>query len=522
MKGRVESQMDQTPSRQGNILYDWTGEGCESSLKFLDASQLGRQPYDAAIVGAGVVGCALAYRLSQFKLRVLLVDKNFDVGEGSSKGNSAIVHTGFDATPGSLESKLVTQASRQWPILVEKLKIPYDSCGAVLLAIDDEQQAQLPSIHKKALANGVDDARLLVASEVRELEANAPEYVRGGLLVPRESIADPFAASIAFAEVALTNGVDLLLGASIAAIENPSGAVKTLVTSSEKRITTRILINAAGLGSRALADCYAGQPFDINPRRGQFLIFDKFCRPLIGRILLPVPTPQTKGVLVIPTIFGNLIAGPTAEDLPLDSPVATCTTSEGLQQVLVGATRLFPRLQGQPVIGTYAGARCNCAQGSYLIRYNDPHPGILTVTGIRSTGFTSSPALAEYLIQGLADNCELKLEEKPDAVDSRPDRAWPGWWRRPFENTELVKREPDYGRIICTCESVSRGEIIDALESPLKPRTLDAVKRRTRVLMGRCQAFECLVPVAEIISSHCRIPLKRVTKNGPGSELLKT
>jgi glycerol-3-phosphate dehydrogenase len=235
-----------------------------------------------------------------------------------------------------------------------------------------------------------------------------------------------------------------------------------------------------------------------------------------------VPTPQTKGVLVIPTIFGNLIAGPTAEDLPLDSPVATCTTSEGLQQVLVGATRLFPRLQGQPVIGTYAGARCNCAQGSYLIRYNDPHPGILTVTGIRSTGFTSSPALAEYLIQGLADNCELKLEEKPDAVDSRPDRAWPGWWRRPFENTELVKREPDYGRIICTCESVSRGEIIDALESPLKPRTLDAVKRRTRVLMGRCQAFECLVPVAEIISSHCRIPLKRVTKNGPGSELLKT
>ena len=514
--------MDQTSSRQGKILYDWPGEGCESSLKFLDAAQLGLQPFDVAIVGAGVVGCALAYRFSQFKLRVLLIDKNFDVGEGSSKGNSAIVHTGFDAAPGSLESKLVTQASRQWPILAEKLKIPYDSCGAVLLAIDDEQQAQLPSIHKKALANGVDDARLLVASEVRELEANAPEYVRGGLLVPRESIADPFAASIAFAEVALTNGVDLLLGASIAAIENPSGAVKTLVTSSEKRITTRILINAAGLGSRALADCYAGQPFDINPRRGQFLIFDKFCRPLIGRILLPVPTPQTKGVLVIPTIFGNLIAGPTAEDLPLDSPVATCATSEGLQQVLVGATRLFPRLQGQPVIGTYAGARCNCAQGSYLIRYNDPHPGILTVTGIRSTGFTSSPALAEYLIQGLADNCELKLEEKPDAVDSRPDRAWPGWWRRPFENTELVKREPDYGRIICTCESVSRGEIIDALESPLKPRTLDAVKRRTRVLMGRCQAFECLVPVAEIISSHCRIPLKRVTKNGPGSELLKT
>ena len=163
-------------------------------------------------------------------------------------------------------------------------------------------------------------------AEVRELEPNAPEYVRGGLLVPRESIADPFAASIAFAEVALANGVDLLLGASIVAVENPSATVKTLVTSSEKRVSTRILVNAAGLGSRALADCYAGQPFDINPRRGQFLIFDKFSRLLVRRILLPVPTPQTKGVLVIPTIFGNLIAGPTAEDLPLDSPDATCTT----------------------------------------------------------------------------------------------------------------------------------------------------------------------------------------------------
>lgn len=333
--------MNQTLSRQGKVLYDWPGEGCESSLEFLDsARQLGPQPFDVTIVGAGVVGCALAYRLSRFQLRALLIDKNFDVGEGSSKGNSAIIHTGFDATPGSLESKLVTQASRQWPVLAEKLKIPYDACGAVLLAIDGEQETQLPNIHKKALANGVDDVRLLVPREVKELEPNAPQNVRGGLVVPRESIVDPFTASIAFAEVALANGVDLLLGASVVAVENPSAAVKTLVTSSEKRVATRILVNAAGLGSRTLADAYAGQPFDINPRRGQFLIFDKFSRPLVGGIPLPVPTPQTKGVLVIPTIFGNLIAGPTAEDLPLDSPGTTCTTRDGVKAVLEGAARL--------------------------------------------------------------------------------------------------------------------------------------------------------------------------------------
>jgi len=514
--------MKLTRAPQGKILYDWPGEGCETSLKFLDSAQLGPQPYDVAIVGAGVVGCALAYKLSRFRLRTLLVDRNFDVGEGSSKGNSAIIHTGFDAAPGSLESKLVTHASRQWPALAEKLKIPFEACGAVLLAIDEEQEARLPRIYQNALANGVEDVRLLALREVREIEPNAPSYVRGALQIPRESIIDPFTASIAFAEVALANGTDILLGASIVAVGNPEAAIKTLVTSSQNRVTTRLLVNAAGLGSRALADAYGGAPFDINPRRGQFLIFDKFSRPLVNGILLPVPTPLTKGVLVIPSIFGNLIAGPTADDLPLGSPDATWTTKAGLEAVGMGAARLLPSLAGQPVIGTYAGARCNCAQGSYLLRYNDPHPGILTVIGIRSTGLTSSPTLADHLVQGLVDNCLLKLEEKVDTTDSRPECAWPGWRRRPYEDTARVRQRPDYGRIICTCENVSRGEIIDALESPLKPRTLDAVKRRTRTLMGRCQGFGCLVPVAEIVATQCGIPLASVTKNGPGSALLSS
>jgi glycerol-3-phosphate dehydrogenase len=225
MTDTLELAANHGSSGQGKVLYDWAGEGCESALKFLDSAQLGSQPYDIAIVGAGVVGCALAYKLSLFRSRVVLIDKNYDVGEGSSKGNSAIVHTGFDATPGSLESKLVTQAARQWPALAEKLKIPYAQCGAVLLAIDGEQGAQLPQIYKKALDNGVDDVRLLTAGEAKELEPQAPAYIRGGLLVPRESIADPFTTSIAFAELALTNGVDLLLGTSIVAVENPASYI---------------------------------------------------------------------------------------------------------------------------------------------------------------------------------------------------------------------------------------------------------------------------------------------------------
>jgi len=499
-------------------MVDWPNGDLDETVQL--SEQLDEDPYDVVIVGAGVVGCALAYKLSQYRLRVLLLDKNYDVGEATSKGNSAIVHTGFDAAPGTLESQLVTKASRQWPELAEKLKIPYEQCGALLLAIDEELNRQLDKIHAKAVSNGVDDVRLLSAAQTRELESGVPQGVLGGLLIPRESIADPFTTSIAYAEVALANGVDILLGAEIVAIEEADKPVKKLVTAGNDQIATRIIVNVAGLGSRKLADLYGGDGFDINPRRGQFLIFDKYSRSAIKRILLPIPTAQTKGVLVIPTIFGNLLAGPTAEDFSLDDEEVTDTTSEMLQSLLSGASRLFPDLIHQPVIGMFSGVRCNCSQGSYLIRCNDGRQGVLTVTGVRSTGFTSSPALAEYLVDELHEKCGLQLQKDPKALDFRPESTWPGWWKRPFANGELTKKCPDFGKIICYCENISRGEITGHLDSPLKPRTLDAIKRRTRAQMGRCQGFDCQIKVAEIISEHCSIPLNKVTKRGPGSEIV--
>ena len=516
MEGRELFKMN----ANGRLLYDWPDDDFDESLRFSNPAQLGEYPYDVVIVGAGVVGCALAYKLSQYKLRILLLDKNYDVGEATSKGNSAIVHTGFDAAVGTLESQLVTQASRQWPELADKLKIPYEQCGALLLAIDEEQNKQLDKIYAKAISNGVGDIRLLNAAQTRELEPKVPHDIQGGMVIPRESIADPFTTSIAYAEVAIANGVHILFGTEVVGIEDANKPVKKLLTAGGQLITTRFLVNVAGLGSRKLVDLYDGEKFDINPRRGQFLIFDKYSRSAIKRILLPIPTANTKGVLVIPTIFGNLLAGPTAEDFSLDDESVTNTTIEMLQSLLAGASRLFPQLIDQPVIGMFSGVRCNCSQGSYWIRGNDGHAGILTVTGIRSTGFTSSPALAEYLVKELNKKCGLRLENNPNALDSRPESSWPGWWKRPFSNGELLKKRPDFGRIICYCEQISRGEIIDHLDSLLKPRTLDAIKRRTRAQMGRCQGFDCQVHVAEIISEHCGIPLNKITKRGPGSEIV--
>jgi glycerol-3-phosphate dehydrogenase len=478
------------------------------------------RPYDVAIVGAGVVGCALAYQLSQYRVRIVMLDRAFDVGEGTSKGNSAIIHTGFDATPGSLEASLVTSASRQWPDLALRLKIPFTPVSALMLAFDDEQSDQLPVLREKALANEVSDVELVSAEVAKRMEPNIAATVRGGLVVPRESIIDPFTTSIAYAEVALENGVDVAFGMTVAGIEDAGAAIKTIVCDNQIRIPARYVINACGLGSRKLVDKYHGAPMELNPRRGQFVVYDRDANHLVSRILLPIPTKQTKGMLVAPTIFGNLLAGPTAEDLAPDQVDATETTAEGIAAVLASARMMCPALAHRPVIATYAGLRCNCAQGSYWMRFNDGHPGIVTLSGIRSTGLTASNSTAQYVIRQMVEHCGLELTRNDQAADGRHESKWPGWWRRPFDCPARLSDQPDYGRIVCSCENISRGELRDALKSCPGVATLDGLKRRTRALTGRCQGFNCCVPIAEMISEHYQIRLGSVTKRGPGTEFI--
>ncbi len=504
----------------GKVWYNWPGSGCDPAHQLVPGLFPSDRPYDVAIIGAGVVGCALAYVLSQYRLRIVMIDRAFDVGEGTSKGNSAIIHTGFDATPGSLESRLVTAASRQWPELAEKLKIPFRQVAALMLALNEEQLAQLPALRDKAMANGVDDVELVSAEVAKRMEPHISPAVLGGLLVPRESIVDPFTTSIAYAEVALLNGADIVFGLEVSDVQHPAAGLKSVVGSHDVRIPARFVINASGLGSRKLVDSYQGEPMDLNPRRGQFAVYDRESSYLASRILLPIPTEKTKGMLVCPTIFGNLLAGPTAEDLPPDEIHATNTTAEGLTAVRENSVQMCPALTDQPVIATYAGLRCNCAQGSYWIRCNDGHPGIVTLAGIRSTGLTSSISTAQYVVGLTRDQCGLELTANETAGDSRPASKWPGWWRPPFNDPQHISSRTDYGRIVCSCENISSGEVQDAIDSCAGVATLDGLKRRSRVLTGRCQGFNCCVPVAQMISSHFQIPLASVTKRGPGSEFI--
>jgi glycerol-3-phosphate dehydrogenase len=506
----------------GNTWYNWAGEGCAAEHRVSPATFSSETPYDVAIIGSGVIGCAIAYELSQYRLRVVVIDQAFDVGEGTSKANSAIIHTGFDAKPGSLESQLVTAASRQWPALAEKLKIPFRQTSALMLAFSTEQLSQLPKIRDKALANGVDDVRLVTGEEAKELEPQINANVLGGLLIPRESIADPFSTCIAYSDVAKANGVDMVFGVRIHAIEQPGSSFKYLAGSDGLGIHARFVINASGLGSRKLVESYGGELMDINPRRGQFLVYDRSSSHLVRHILLPIPTPKTKGMLVAPTVFGNLLAGPTAEDLAPDRIEATDTTTKGLNEVRQSAIRMCPSLEDEPVIATYAGLRCHCTQGSYWMRFNDGHTGIVTLSGIRSTGLTSSISTAQHVVRTMAEVCDLALVKNPEATDSRADSKWPGWWKRPFDDPQRLVECPDYGRMVCTCENISRAEIEEALYASPGVTTLDGLKRRTRVLAGRCQGFNCCVPIAVQISQHYEIPLSSVTKCGPGSEFIAT
>jgi len=514
----MKSQTAQPES--GKVRYHWPGRGCDPACQLSSEHFPSDRAYDVAIIGAGVVGCALAYVLSQYRLRIVIIDRAFDVGEGTSKGNSAIIHTGFDATPGSLESQLVTEASRQWPDLARKLKIPFQQVSALMLALNAEQLKQLPGLRDKAIDNGIHEVELVSAADVKRMEPHVSPHVLGGLLVPRESIVDPFTTSIAYAEVAVHNGVDVVFGFDVQRIDQPAAAIKSVVGSQGTSIPTRFVINAAGLGSRQLVEAYAGEPMDLNPRRGQFVVYDRDSSRLVSRILLPIPTQKTKGMLVSPTIFGNLLAGPTAEDLPADDIRATQTTPAGLAAVRENGIQMCPALSDSPVIAAYAGLRCHCAQGSYWMRFNDGHPGIVTLAGIRSTGLTSSIATAQYVVRHMQSACGLELRANETAIDSRPESRWPGWWRPPLNDPERLAANGDYGRIVCSCENISRGEVQDALESCSGTATLDGLKRRTRVLTGRCQGFNCCVPVARMISSHFHIPLAQVTKRGPGSEFI--
>lgn len=440
-------------------------------------------PFDVAVIGAGVVGCAVARRLTLDGARVVVLEKAADILDGASKANSAILHTGFDAPPSTLEAACVAAGHAEYLEIHERLNLPLDRAGALVVAWNEEQEAALPALMAQARENGVDDVEPLTGAEARRLEPNLAAGARAAFRVPREYLIDPWAAPYAYLLQAIANGATVMRSTPVTGgvfdgtlwrLETARGAV-----------AARIVVNAAGLdGDRVEAMLTGTAHFTIRPRKGQFVVYDKPAAALVGHILLPVPTSVTKGIVVCRTVWGNLLVGPTAEEQ--EDRETAALVPETLAMLRARGEAILPALRDHEVTAVYAGLRPASEQKDYRVKLHADRR-LVTVGGIRSTGLSAALGLARH-VAGLLDGL----------ATFGSSLAQPAWPRVPNLSETAPRRwqAPGHGGIVCHCELVTRAEVAEALEGPLPATSLAGLKRRTRVTMGRCQGFYCLPEIA--------------------------
>jgi glycerol-3-phosphate dehydrogenase len=473
-----------------------------------------RSIVDVAVIGGGVVGCAVARELAGRSidgrpLSVALVEARGDVGDATSKANTAILHTGFDATPGTLEARLVRRGYELLSAYAPGAGIPVERTGAVLVAWDDEQLAALPALLEKAHKNGYEHGEIVGADEVRRRIPHLGAGALGGLVIPDESIICSWTAALACATEALHRGAALLLHHRVTGVD--VGASSTLLTTNVGDVEARWVVNAAGLGADEIDRLLGHDRFTVVPRRGELIVFDKLARRLVDTIVLPVPTSRGKGVLVSPTIYGNVMLGPTSENIADRGD--TATTEHGFDFLLGKGRVLMPELLDEEVTATYAGLRAATEHDDYVVDVDADQRYVL-LGGIRSTGLTSSMALAEHVVQllagaGLVTSARDDLPPTPRMPNV--GEAFP----RPYADADAIARDPEYGLIVCFCERVTRGEVRDALASDIPPTDLDGLRRRTRALMGRCQGFFCGAEVTRLLEESLDERQRALLPNQP-------
>lgn len=453
-------------------------------------------PWDVCIIGAGVVGCAVARELSRFRLRVVLLDRSDDVGSGATKANSGIVHGAYSSPHGTLKASLCAAGARMVPRLDRELAFGYRRTGALVLAFSAREQQELQALLANGQANGDAGLELLAPGQVRALEPRLSREVASALLCPAVGVTSPYEMAIALAENAVANGVELRLDCEVTGLALEAGldgGRLFRVTTAGGILTARFVVNAAGVFSDRVA-AYGGEPgFRIVPRQGQYVLFERGTGSAVSRVIFQVPTERGKGILVTSTYHGNLMIGPDANQV--SDPEDSSTSLDAVERIVATARRSLPDFDLKQVITTYSGVRATPDTGDFVIRLG-PWPGFVTAGGIDSPGLTSSPAIAERVRDLLAD-AGLRLDPRPEFDPAR----------RPIivaktlsdrEVLPLLEAEGP-GRIVCRCERVTEGEILDALRRGIPVRTLDAVKRRTRAGMGKCQGRFCRPRVAAVL-----------------------
>ena len=474
--------------------------------------------YDVLIIGGGVTGSAIARELSRYDLKTALFEKGEDVCSGTSKANSGIAHAGFDAAPGSLKAKMNIRGSQMMEELSRKLDFPYKRNGSLVLCFDEKDRPRLEKLLQQGKENGVEGLEILEKKELLALEPALSEEVVCALHAPTGGIVCPFKLTIALAENAAVNGVEFHLNEGVKRVSK--GPVEGYFVETEKgTYETRIVVNAAGLYSDEIHNQVSGEKLHITPRKGEYCLMDKKIGQLVSHTIFQMPTAMGKGVLVTPTVHGNLMVGPTATDISDKEGVDI--TAEGLDEVLKKAALSVKSLPRGVTITSFAGLRAHEDHDDFILGEVKDAPGFFDAVGIESPGLTSAPAIGEWMAEKIVEKLrkKQKVDEKKDFQETRKDIPNIASMDQ-AEAAALIAENPAYGTIICRCEKVTEGEIIDAIRRPLGARSLDGIKRRTRAGMGRCQAGFCSTKVMDILARELGIPLEEVTKAGGASKML--
>jgi glycerol-3-phosphate dehydrogenase len=470
--------------------------------------------YDVAIIGAGVTGAAIARRLSRYRLSVALLERCADVSFGVSKANSGIIHAGFHHSPRSLKARLEIEGNRAFDQLHAELGFPFRRSGIVVAAFSVEDMKVVDNLYAQGVENGAPGIQIVGRERMLSLEPALSRDVVGGLFAPTGGIIEPYRFVFALAESAVANGVRLLTGweAREAVRQGDAWSIRS---STGEKLSARWVVNAAGLQADTVSAMFGAEKFRILPRKGEEFILDKGAAGPPSRVIFPVPARTSKGVLVIPTVEGTIMLGPTADEG--EDKEDTTTTPDNLERVFRLAAQMVPRISKRDIITAFAGIRPTLPGDDFYIDRSQKAPAFVQVAGIQSPGLTASPAIAERVKDLLAAG-GLALAEKsewtPGIPHSRRTRDHAAW-----ELDQLVAEDPAYAHLVCRCEGVSEAEVVEAIRKG--HTTLDGIKYYTRAGMGRCQGGFCTYRILQLVSRETGLPLERITKHGPGSEVLR-
>lgn len=468
--------------------------------------------YDVLIVGCGITGAACAYELSKYKLNVAVIEKENDVATGATKANSAIIHGGYDPKEGTLMAKLNVRGAELAKEICENLDVPYENCGAVVVAFNDEDLKTVEMLKKRGDANGVKNLEVVDQAKLRELEPLIAEEALGALYVPTSSIVSPWEYCLAMAETAVKNGAELFLDNEVLGIEKTADGF--VVKTNKGEYQTKYIINAAGNYADKVHDMISAHSFEILPSRGQYFLMDKEEHTRAKHTIFQCPNKNGKGILVSPTVHGNLIVGPDSENV--DDCENKDTTSAGLNFVKKTAQRSIPSIDFRNSIRNFAGVRARTNNGDFIIEEAKDAPGFIDAAGICSPGLSAAPAIAEYIAEIIAKT--MPLTKKDSFINERHRIHFKELSVE--DKTKLIENNPSYGRVVCRCETVTEGEILETFNTPIPPKSVDGVKRRVGAGLGRCQGGFCGPNVVEILAKQLNVSETEIVQEGASSWML--